>query len=418
MDADHNKPMPIAFLRYLAQIYLITGAFLVAISFGVSSCTVEDTPSLFDPDYKARPDPVISSVTPSSGLAGVTGVTIAGANFSAVKDQNLVYFDAVRAQVLEATPSQLLVLAPVLIKDSIRLRVAVMGAERFSNTVFYKLDAAIAEMKGISIAEEPWATAVDAQGNIFVSMLSEGRGVGVKKFTPDGKKSDYASTRFETKYQSLKFGPDGKLYGAWNIRALAQIPGENMTPILWVTLPSGTRIYDFAFDAAGNIWAAGHNVEFYSVKVDKSVRTFPFRANIRAVRVYDNYLYLAGKTFPDSLEKVVRYRIYSADSLGVQEVYFNFSASKFAAPGKSIYSIAFASQGDLFVGTDLNDPILVVRPSGEADSFYPGLITSAIHILVWGKGTELLAVQGTAAQGAVTRSSKIFRINAQVSGAL
>lgn len=395
-----------------------TGAAAVSFALLISGgCSIESTPSLFDPEYKGKPDPVITSVSPPSGLAGVTRVTITGSNFSAVKEENLVFFDAVSAQVLQASATQLVVLAPDVIKDSIKVRVGVLGAERFSNTVYHKLDAAVVEMRGISLAEEPWATAVDAEGNIYVSLLIDGRAGGVKKFRVDGARSDYAAARFETKYQSLKFGPDRLLYGAWNVRALAQLPGENVSPILWVTLPIGTKIYDFDFDAQGNIWAAGDNPAIYRVKPDKSIKSFPLAANIRYVRVYSNYLYLAGRHYADSHEKVVRYQILSSDSLGPQEVYFNFSTSPIGAPGKSIYAIAFTSQGDMLVGTDLSDPILLVRPNGSAEPFYPGLMEPTVHILVWGKGTELLAIRGTAAAGAVSNSLKLLRINAQVSGA-
>ncbi|MBM4162541.1 MAG: hypothetical protein FJ217_15750, partial [Ignavibacteria bacterium] len=392
-------------LRRIGIVLLLTTLPLF-----VMSCTIEKSVSLFDPNYQSKPDPVISSISPSFGLAGVTRVTIKGLNFSGIKEENLVYFDAERAAVLSATSAQLEVSAPLLIKDFIRVRVSVLGAERFSNTVFYRLDAAVEEMKGISIAEEPWGTAVDAVGNIYVSMLSDGRGVGVKKFTPDGKKSDYVSTRFETKYQSLKFGPDGALYGAWNIRALARIAGENATPELWVSFLTGTKIYDFAFDAAGNIWAVGDNAAFYSVKVDKSIRSFPLQANIKSVRVFNNYLYLAGKTYADNLERVIRFRIFSADSLGPRENYFDFSSSVVGSPGKSIYTIAFTSQGSLLVGTDLSDPLIEVRTDGSVGPFYPRLLSPTIHLLVWGKGTQLLAVIGSASAGAVSSSNKILKI--------
>lgn len=403
---------------YIAQglVGLAALVCLGMLSLHVGGCTPEGTPSLYDPDYRSKPDPVIASITPPSGLAGVTRITIAGSNFSPVKEENLVFFDAVRPPVLQASATQLVVLAPLLVKDSIKVRVSVFGAERFSNTVFYKLDPAVEEMRGISRAEEPWATAVDAAGNIYVSILIDGRAAGVKRFRADGTRSDYAPPRFETKYQSLKFGPDRLLYGAWNIRAIAQLPGENLAPILWVTLPIGTRIYDFDFDAAGNIWAAGDNREIFRIKSDKSIKSFSLGANIRSVRVFDNYLYLAGRLYADSLEKVVRYRIVSSDSLGAQEVYFNFSTSPFGAPDKSIYAIAFTSQRDMLVGTDLADPIILVRPNGSAEPFYPGLMQPTVHILVWGRGTEVLAVRGTAVAGAISRSLNVLRINAQVSG--
>ena len=55
--------------------------------------------------------PVISSFSPASGTNG-TVVTIVGANFSASAASNIVYFGAVQATVLSASPTGLVVTAP------------------------------------------------------------------------------------------------------------------------------------------------------------------------------------------------------------------------------------------------------------------------------------------------------------------
>jgi len=381
-----------------------------------NGCKKEGT-SLFDPNYAGRPDPVITALTPNSGLAGVSTFTITGANFSPIKEENTVLFDAVKAQVLTASSTQLTVRAPNIVKDSIKVKVSVFRAERFSNIVLCKLDAAVWELEGLKLGEEPWGTAIDAAGNIYVSIVSNGVGIGIKKFTPDATRSDFAPASGFTKWSSLRVGPNNVLYGALNLRAIFQIP-PGTSPVLWVGPTSGIgTIYVFDFDAQGNIWAAGNNTAVYRVKQDKNIKSFPLNASIRSVRVYNGYVYFAGKTFPDSLEKIIRYQIISSDSLGPQEVYYNFSSSSYGAPDKSVYAITFSSQGDLFVGTDLADPILVVHPDKSAEPFYPGVLAPTLHILLWGKGTELLAVRGNASAGAVSNSLKILRINAQVTGA-
>ena len=55
--------------------------------------------------------PVISNFTPASGTIG-TVVTISGANFSATTSANIVYFGAVQANVLVASPNSLMVMVP------------------------------------------------------------------------------------------------------------------------------------------------------------------------------------------------------------------------------------------------------------------------------------------------------------------
>ncbi|MEO6035610.1 MAG: FG-GAP-like repeat-containing protein [Verrucomicrobiota bacterium] len=57
------------------------------------------------------PVPRITSFSPGSGPVG-TAITIAGENFSPIASNNIVWFGAVAAQVLTATPNQLTVLVP------------------------------------------------------------------------------------------------------------------------------------------------------------------------------------------------------------------------------------------------------------------------------------------------------------------
>jgi hypothetical protein len=55
--------------------------------------------------------PVISSINPTSGQTGTT-VTITGSNFVADTSKNAVYFNGVRAPVISATATQIVVYAP------------------------------------------------------------------------------------------------------------------------------------------------------------------------------------------------------------------------------------------------------------------------------------------------------------------
>lgn len=55
--------------------------------------------------------PMISSISPTSGQAGTT-VTITGSNFVADTSKNIVYFNGVRASVISATATKIVVYAP------------------------------------------------------------------------------------------------------------------------------------------------------------------------------------------------------------------------------------------------------------------------------------------------------------------
>ncbi len=366
-----------------------------------AACENETAPSLFDPNVTSNPAPVINNLSPASGsLAGVGVVTIAGANFASNKADNFVYFDKLSAEVLEASPTQLKVKAPVLVKDSIQVRLAVSKAEKFSNTMLYKLEAAVSEPVKFQSFEEPWGIACDANGEVYVSMVVNALAAGVKKIVA-GKLNDYAPRGTELKYSAMKFGPGGVIYAARIVRAVFQIPAAGAAPAVFVSSANGMdgTIYDLDFDAGKNIWAAGNNDFIYRVKLDKNTKRFAFRANVRSVRVFDNYLYLAGNR--DGLEKVWRLRLLSADSLGAEEEYFNYSATPAGARGTGVFAITFASDGDMYLGTDASEAIFVVHPNKTFEPLYPGLFVPKSLVFAWGKGTELYVTRerfGSAAQ--------------------
>jgi hypothetical protein len=375
----------------------------------------EDAPtSLFNPNAPLGAQPAITSITPPSpGLAGVTILTITGANFSPTVSEDFVYFNDAPGTVLTASPTQLTVRPPVLVKDSIRIKIAVLGSSLFSDPpLLYRLDAAYKDVATIVNFGPPWGTAADPLGNLYVSI----QGGGIRKFNANDSGTVWAPSGGFTKISSLKIAKNDTLIGALGLRALLAIT-QGKSPAIYVSLPAGVVLTDFDFDAQGNIWAAGKNTNVYRIAPNKSVKSYPLDASIRSVRFYNGYVYFAGKTNADSLEKVLRYPLDASNDLGAQETYFNFSTSAFGAGGQSVYAINFTSQGDLLLGTDYSDPIIVVHPDKSAEVFYPGIFTPTLHILAWGKGTELVAVKGTASTGAVGSSEKVYRINAQVTGA-
>ncbi|MDZ7288568.1 MAG: IPT/TIG domain-containing protein [candidate division KSB1 bacterium] len=379
--------------------------FVIPVLILVVGCENETTPSLYDPNVTSRPGPTIASVSPpNSAFAGIGIVTFTGTNFSPAKAENFVYFDDQLAEVLEASATQLKVKAPNLVKDSIQVKIAVFKADRFSNTIYYKLEAAVAELTKFASYEEPWGIACDAEGNVYVSLVSNNVAAGVKKITPDGKLSDYAPKGTELKYSALKMGPNGVLYAARIQRVIFQIPAGGGTPAVFASTGLGT-IYDLDFDAGKNIWAGGNNDFIYRVKPDKSVKSFPFKANVRSVRVFDNYVYLAGNR--DGKEKVWRMRIVSADEVGAEEEYFDFSATPAGATGAGIYAITFAADGDMYLGTDANEAMFVVHPNKSYEPLYPGLFQPKSLVFAWGKGTELYVTRERTATAAQT----IIRVN-------
>jgi hypothetical protein len=377
-------------MKPYVRILFLAG--LLGLVLGIFVGCKEDPPTgLYDlPRETPRPQPVITSVDPPAvALAGVTDITITGSNFSTVKEENFVYFDASLAPVLSASATQLVVRAPVLVKDSISLRATVYKGELFSAARQYKLLSAVDPFGGLGKVEEAYGITADRDGNIYVSIVAGGTGAGVRKITPAGVKTDYSpATPGVTRWSGMKIGPGGVLYTARILKVIYQIPAGGGAAAIWVTGSSIGTVYDLDFDADGNCWAVGNNTSVYRVKQDKSIKPFAFTGNLRAVRIYNGYIYLGGKV--DTTEGVWRAQIVNADSLGTFEKYFDFTA-KYSS--SAVNALTFAADGDMYIGTDAAAAIVVVHPSKVSEPLYPGLFTPTTFAFTWGLSDDMYAVR-------------------------
>lgn len=352
----------------------------------LAGCNEEPPASLYSENYVSRPQPVVTALNPpASALAGVTTVTITGTNFSPTLAENQVFFDATPAAILTASATQLTVRAPNLVKDTVQVRVSVFKSDKYSEARQYRLLAAVSDFGGLAKTDEPYAVTADAQGNVYVSISAS----GVKKITPDGVKSDYAShAAGVTKWSAMKIGPGGVLYSARILRVIYQTPAGGGAPVIWVTGSAIGNIYDMDFDAQGNVWAGGNNTSVYRVKQDKSIKAFPFTCNARSMRVFNGHLYVGGKV--DTMEGVWRAPIISADSLGAFELYYNFSASY---SGFVVNAVTFAADGDMYIGTDAPPAVVIVHPNKSAEPLYPGLFSPITLLFTWGTGDDMYLVR-------------------------
>ena len=95
----------------------------------VVGCSPDTTPSLYDSVGESDPPAEITSLTPASGYAGVTVITIDGNNFAPLAEDNSVYFGSAKAEVLSASESQLVVRAPIIYGDSLGVYTQKNGSE-------------------------------------------------------------------------------------------------------------------------------------------------------------------------------------------------------------------------------------------------------------------------------------------------
>ena len=384
-------------MKHSVLILALGLALLVGV---FSGCTKKPDPSLFDPNWQSAPAPTIASLTyPAPALAGVSTVTITGTNFSLVKANNIVYFDATPASILSVSATQISVRAPNLVKDTIQVTVAVQGSQYLSNYVPIKLVAAVAPFGALASSETPYGVECDTAGNVYCSIISGGTGIGVKKFTPAGVRTDF-SPQFSSAlnhWSALKFGPGQFLYAAAGRAIIFRMPAAGGASAVWANAIGG-NVSDFDFDQAGNIWGCGNSGVLVEVKQNLTKKTFPFLGSAFSARVYGTNLYVAAHR--DSLVKIWSLPIIG-DSLGPEQVYFDFGSHY---SGFDAYAITFSSDGNLFVGTNAPDAIVRVHGDGTYEPYYPGLLLPQPIAFAWGKGSTMYLSRGGSVNPTIMQS--------------
>ena len=378
---------------------------IAAILVGVAACDSGPGESLYDPDRQSGPDPVISNVEPDgSAFAGVDVVTVAGQNFSTTPEENLVYFGGTKGAVLEASAGQLSVLPPNNPAEDATIKIAVIGAENFSNAIPYKLEAAAELFGDVAAFEEPFGMTSDADGNLFVSMFSDGRSIGILEFAPDGSRRTWVETTF--KWDGMAFGPDGMLYAVRSLRAAFRFTEGGSQETFAVVDDQSVELRAIAFDASGNFWSGGDNVSLYRVAPDKSITEFPFEADVTGLAVADGVLYATATK--DGVSGVWKFQIDGSGGIGSGEQLADIS--QFDAEA---LSIAVATSGEILVGTDGDDPIVLVQPDGSAEVLYPGILATPALGLAWGLAPTLYMNKARTSG----TNANLFKINTRREGA-
>ena len=367
---------------------------IICIFFSLSGCSEQKNSGLFDPNQNSLPNPTITSVSPiGRAVAGIDTIIVQGTGFSKILSENSVFFNAKLAELIQSTETKITLIAPLLVSDTVIIRIAVHGSYEFSNKAQYVLKPAVAVFGDLQSTELSTALAADSAGNLYAGYSVNNLEAGILKFSPSGARSSYAP-KIGGNWTSLKIGPGGYLYAARNVRAVYRFsPGGGASAAVWVALSVGISIADIDFDQSGNLWGGGNNSDIYRFGADMSVATFPFVGQIRSLRVYDGYLYFAAKTVEG--EKIWRAQI-TAGGLGTPEVYFDFAATY---PTNTPLAITFSSDGDLYIGMAENG-ILIVKPGKTyiaPYSVYKQLFGTGVGIITWGKVDDLYCstVNGT-----------------------
>lgn len=397
---------------------ILLGMFSCALVL-LANCGQDQAPSLFDPDETGNPQPVIQSVEPpDSALAGVGEVIINGQNFSPVAEENRVFFNEARSVVLQASPTQLTIRPPNLVGDSLAIKIAVHGAAKFSEPQYYKLIPAVSTFGKILEGDLAYALASDVVGNAYVAVKPRtGTTTIIKKITPDGTTTDFASTTFLLGF-GMKMGPENTLYVApsGRLRKISTFSADGVEQT-YVTLPVSPQ--DLDFDADGNLWVIGVST-LVRVKPDKTVEqmaTFPVR--LLTVRIFDGYVYVAGEN-TDIEGNITEAKIWRSeiqgDALGASEVVLDIAAADWLN-GASVNAITFAVDGDMLLATSHSDAMFWYRDDGSHEVLYPGLFSPTIYSVSWGEGSILYAVRQFVNEDSGLDNSEIYKVTLTKTGA-
>lgn len=389
----------------------INGLFTMLVLLGLLSmgCEQEKSKSLFDANDVYKSNPIITAIDPpDSALAGIVEITISGQNFSPIKENNFVYFGKTRAEVLEASETRLKVQSPNIIIDSTMIKVAVLDAISFSNLMSYKLVRGVGEYGGFGDFDEPYSLACDSDENLYVALRSK----KIVKIARDETASDYGTTTFVL-FSTINFGPDGYLYVARNTKFLYRIPPGGGAAEQWIRVRDA--VYSFDFAENGFLFAGGKGDSLYKVTTEgdgtsKGIASYP-DTYIKAVRVYNGYVYLGGKENTTSQQSIWRNQILSDNELGPNELYFDWNAN--ISTTFEILSITFAADGDLYVGTDAPEAVITVHSDGSFAPLYPGVLEPTSYSLCWGNKQFLYVSR----QNNDNTKQRVIKINMLKNGA-
>ena len=392
-------------LQLPARAIVAVVSLCILVSALMMGCKDDPPASIYNSNKAFGAQPVIDTIisSTSTAFANISRLTIKGRNFSTVTAENIIYFDLTKpTKVYSTTSTQIEILAPLLVKDSIAVTMRVVGAEKYSAPKYFSLTAGVMDFGGFGTGEESIGLACDTTGNVYSSVVNPtGNGLGVRRiFTVPGildtTKETYAPSGGFKNFQNMKMGPNNALYGLRLPNIIYTIASKGAAPVLFVR-PSGATIFDFDFSVSGGqyyIWAGGNDTAIYRIKVsDKSIQTYSFTGLVRSVRVYNNNLYIAAKV--DSTEGVWKMPIDGSNNLGAATPYFNLSALPgYGFNGPEADAITFSSDGDMFLGTSSADAILLVHSSTSYEVYYQGLLQPKPIAFAWGKGPYLYYSRG------------------------
>ena len=390
--------------------------FILPISLLTFSCEDPNYPeNIWDEDDQGNASPSISSVEPEAAFAGIDTLTISGQNFSENTSENLVYFNNMLGEVINATSTSLRVITPNLVSDSVQIRVAVQGAFLFADhSSLYTLTAAVLDYGPFDQFTDIFSLDLDRDENLIVSMDGT---PNAEFWIVDTNQDSAVWSGALAKGSGMKLGPTGSVYFVNYQRFLYKdeqgTPKENSE--IFKRLNGNAT--DLDFDSYGNLFVggAGSTVDVVDINDDGGLTSGVTEAknldtlDILSIKVLNDYLYVLTTTVTSDQAIYKMQILDDSGSLGDLELVFDWSA--YTNKLSSALCFTLSESGDLFVGSDSDDQPLTYIQNGNASGFYSSILTAPISYMAWGNSNYLYLINKT------EETNRVQRVDTRMSGA-
>ena len=390
--------------------------FTLPISFFIFSCEDPNYPeNIWDENDQGNPSPSISSVEPDAAFAGIDTLTISGQNFSENTSENLVYFNNMLGEVVNATSTSLSVVTPNLVSDSVQIRVAVQGAFLFADhSSLYTLTAAVLDYGPFDQFTDIFSLDLDRDENLIVSLDGT---PNAEFWIVDTNQDSAVWSGALAKGSGMKLGPTGSVYFVNYQRFLYKdeqgTPKENSE--IFKRLNGNAT--DLDFDSYGNLFVggAGSTIDVVDINDDGGLTSGVTEAknldtlDILSIKVLNDYLYVLTTTVTSDQAIYKMQILDDSGSLGDLELVFDWSA--YTNKLSSALCFTLSESGDLFVGSDSDDQPLTYIQNGNASGFYTSILTAPISYMAWGNSNYLYIINKT------EETNRVQRVDTRMSGA-
>tara|TARA_B100000945_G_scaffold4921_1_gene4147 strand:- start:236 stop:1453 length:1218 start_codon:yes stop_codon:yes gene_type:complete len=390
---------------------------LLGFSIFILSCEEPDAPdSVWDENDQGGSAPIVSSVEPAQGaFAGIDTLTITGQYFSDNISENLVYFNGMLGNVVEATSTTIGVVPPNLVSDSVQISVAVQGAFVFGKYEnLYTLSAAVLEYGPFDQFTDIYSLDLDRQENVIVSMNAT---PDAQFWIVDTNQDSAVWSSALAKASGMKMGPTGSVYFVNYQRFLYRDEQGTEKENTEIFKRLNGNATDLDFDENGNLFVGGTGstidlVDIYNedgltdgVTEAKNLDTL----DIISLKVFNNFLYVLTATV--SSDQAL-YKIPILDNSGVLgDLELVFDWSNYTNYEASALCFTLSESGDIFIGSDWSSQPLTIIQNGSAGGFYNTILTAPIIYMAWGNGNYLYVINKT------EETNSVQRIDTRTTGA-